>query len=739
MKRLHTLPLLLLTALAASAQDNVRAAFAQFTDGNGYVRSSVSNDDGRTANEKKEFRVPASEADKLLAVYRAFDLDAPRCVYYRRQDAHSAEKWRWDDFGQGFHVGGWDDVNVVYAQYLEPCADGTHRVRCALQWKLVGQAETGYFEGRTIVTSQRETTATSSRPIPSPTAANRLPLFRAIAQFLDAPATRSAQVASWDRKPADGQWTSLYNIYGFTLSGQDSLGLAQLYEAFNDARTTAYSFIRKSPGETLAQEVSVLLNPRGTKSVFPLGQQRNWDIVIAYVNDPDYAGRRYAFILWSYYDRSRNQTVGEVIVSNVDKSQLHGGSRRGTGVPGNLFHKPGDYGHLYPFVGLVGNATTSSAPARFTSTPAAETPVAPVVSVAPVAESLVTPATTELQGILADKETVRVQTRRGETYETVDRADELRQRGVDLAALRTELAELQRDLGTQRALYADEVERCNRQFNAQADSARRRMESRMEELRATYEARCGELARRSGTMSSRQFERQMQQAATDYRNALNELRPEYTLTMERLADDFRRCLTDLETRYANTTALFDTDGNPNAFFQKLFTGLTAAFRGDGTVTDTYIAAKLRRLCALAAPDLGRAQRDFYQREIAALQSHQLSDNAITADELRSAARYLSGRTPRADQGTSPAKVFRREFREQYDRARRALKTANDADSQAAAEPYVQALCDLCEQYAPSLPAPDRADAIRQLNRLRSHYLRVSLHNLTDRAVQALSR
>ena len=502
-----------------------------------------------------QFTVPLAEREVVDAMYEAFDQDSLWCTQYRWQDAFSAHNRPIDIEVPSYHLrtSSEDKVNVLWGGFFNIdgpvvghfSADNLHRLAAdsvfapgltlyrdyVLQWWYDGQ---GNIQGNMQrITFPANTQRPCVRPVSEPKYAPLLRAIRAFTMRKDVPMSRSL---SFRRAAADGQWTHLYNTYGFNIPlSMERDVLLPLYDAFEQTKHRSYRYLNKPAGETAA-DVQIVINEQGR--TIGLGLQTDWNIVYAYFTDEDYPRNRYVYALWYRADVPRRRIVGELIAVNTERPD--GGT-------------------------LVQPYVQRTVPTYLWRLSAGDVPQQTGADM----DALRPPLNLTLD--MQDMRTLLSVGAPGSERYNPDLTAKMRQRGMDVTALYIELDTMRQRAQNQRTAMIHEMDVLTESYHTGLHNI-------------------GELLKVN--MPSAAYSRMSEQERRQY---LDNVRQDYQRQTDELGKDYRQKIQALPAKYPGTNVqFFDPDGQPTAFTRRVAEGLMRAFRGDGSLTDEDISELLRQ-------------------------------------------------------------------------------------------------------------------------------------------------
>lgn len=584
MKRTLLFSLLMLVATATQAQRHVEQALERLMTCpnaretlNSHCLPSAVPGQCESRREYFQFTVPLAEREVVDAMYEAFDLDSLWCTQYRRQDAFSAHNRPIDIEVPSYHLrtSSEDKVNVLWGGFFNIdgsvvghfSADNLHRLAAdsvfdasltlyryyILQWWYDGQ---GNIQGNMQrITFPANTQRPCVRPVSEPKYAPLLQAIRAFTMRKDVPMSRSL---SFRRAAADGQWTHLYNTYGFNIPlSMECDVLLPLYDAFEATKHRSYRYLNKPAGETAA-DVQIVINEQGR--TIGLGLQTDWNIVYAYFTDEDYPRNRYVYALWYRADVPRRRIVGELIEINTERPD--GGTLVRPYVQRTV---PTYLWRLTP-AAVVG-ASSADALASSPVSPAASRPVVGHFS----ADSPLSSAPFDLTLDMHDMRTLLSVGAPGSERYDPDLTAKMRQRGVDVTGLYIELDTMRQRAQDQRTAMIREMDVLTESYHTGLHNI-------------------GELLKVNTPSAA--YSRMTEQERRQY---LDNVRQEYQRQADEWGEDYRQKIQALPAKYPGTNVqFFAPDGQPTAFTRRVAEGLMRAFRGDGSLTDEDISELLRQ-------------------------------------------------------------------------------------------------------------------------------------------------
>ena len=310
-----------------------------------------------------------------------------------------------------------------------------------------------------------------------------------------------------------------------------------------------------------------------------------------------------------------------------------------------------------------------------------------------------------------------------------DASEEVKKRGLDLNALENETNAQALGFAVNKHLYMQDLQLYS---DAYTETTRT--------LKENFESNWAVIKREQ--LNDINDEEQL----AAYRSALSELSASYTTSLQRASANYTATLDTLRRQYGEALSFFTADGRPGRFVKKVQEQLIGAYRSDGSLTDAYVAAKLRELAVFAASMENVDEQRALRQRLVLLRSN--SSGTLADEALSDAIVCLGGARYTEDVRTS--KDFDRRFNRDYKDARKALRrfSRSPMDYSYNLTVYLRLLSALCQDSAPLASKP--ADYVLRLSELRSEILaasqRVYIENsiivnylsLIDRAIEALS-
>ena len=599
MKKTILFSLLMLTATATQAQRHVEQALERLMTCpnaretlNSHCLPSAAPGQCQSRREYFQFTVPLVEREVVDALYEAFDQDRLWCTQYRRQDAFSAHNRPIDIEVPAYHLrtSSEDKVNVLWGGFFNInspvvgassadspvaprpvvggarpvvghfSADNLHRLAAdsvfapgltlyryyILQWWYDGQ---GNIQGNMQrITFPANTQRPDVRPVSEPKYAPLLRAIRAFTSRKDVPMSRSL---SFRRAAADGQWTHIYNTYGFNIPlSQERDVLLPLYEAFEQTKGRSYRYLNKPAGEA-AQDVQIVINEQGR--TIGLGLQSDWNIVYAYFTDEDYPRNRYVYALWYRADVPRRRIVGELIEVNTERPD------GGTLVQPYVQRTVPTY---------LWRLSSGDAPQQTgTDMDALRPPLAQTID-------------------MQDMRTLLSVGAPGSERYNPDLTAKMRQRGMDVTALYIELDTMRQRAQEQRTAMIHEMD-------VLAESYQTGLRNIRDLLKVNW--------------FPEEYSRMTEQERHQH---LDNIRHEYQRQADKWGQDYRQRMQALPKMFPSATVhFFGPDGQPTDFTRRVAEGLMHAFRGDGSLTDEDLSELLRQYAEFTARNSNTAYRE----------------------------------------------------------------------------------------------------------------------------------
>lgn len=660
--------------------------------------------------------LPAAQRPLIDNFYAAVEADGDVCTRYERQDAHSAHTWDYHVSlpGKSVKIGTDAETNLLLGGFIDAAATPTAYHYYILTWKPTP-------DGKNITGRLHHYKIDAETKHPNILQPSR-PSYAALTDAVHAFAEENSQLTvsrslHWSRLAATGRWINMYSTWGFRAPlSEESRLLTPLYKAFEAERPHAYRYLNKPAGEK-AENVSIIVGPDNAN--FGLGSQTDWNILYAYFTDEDFPENRYVYALWYKADVPRQQIVGELFVINTERPN------------GGIIRNPFIQSTVPAYLWQMGaTPTTASQLTAYEATirplPSLVTRDNDVIELPTLSDDTINAELRMMHNILSRKQVLYRTNGKDAGY---DASEDVKKRGLDLNTLENEANAQALGFAVNKHLYLQDLQLYSDAYNETTRTLKENFESNWAVIKREQLNDINDEAK-----------------LNSYRSALSELSSSYTTSLQRASANYTATLDTLRRQYGEALSFFTADGRPGLFFQKVQKQIIDAYRSDGSLTDAYVAAKLRELAIFAASMENADEQRTLRRHLVLLRSN--SSGTMADEALSDAIVRLGGEHTTA--GVRTAKDFDRRFNRDYSSAKKALRrfSRNPMDNYYNLGVYLRLLSAVCQDSAPLASNP--ADYVQRLSELRSQILAASLRvyvdngiivnylSMIDRAIEALS-
>ncbi len=691
------------------------------------------------------FQIPLAQRSLIDDFYAAFEADKEHCTQYERDDAHSAHTWAVPIQVPGTTFKASVDAYTNYLQggFINPSITPTAYFYYVLTWEPAPDGQTIF--GRVNLFSIDATTQYPA--IRQPSTPSYSALLTAINAFTSSPQNNVSSSLHWARAAATGQWVRRYNTWGFNFPlERESQLLSPLYRAFEAERPRAYRFLNKPAGQK-AENVSIIVDNQGGN--LGLGSQTDWNIIYAYFADEDFPENRYVYALWYKADVPRQRIVGELMEINTERPN------------GGVINNPFIQQSVPDYLWHIGETTQKG---TATLTEYRTEPISSQTLTGTHGEQLVlsyegkanyadaSPEFATLRKVLSSSEFFTYKQGASTISTSVDCAAGLRNRGMDLDALSSELESSAHSFDTERSLYANAMSTYAKLFGETNAGLKQDLEIQTNEATWTREQALERLMETRKQLPKDDYAKQLTNINEQYASALRKISSDYSQALQASNEEYEQQLRQLSEEYNGRMSFFNSDGTPDEFIHRVFNHLITAYHADGTLLDAAVARKMSTLAQLVAELGDKESKALYLNRLQLLQKKRYS--TLADADLTEAVVQLGGE--RGTPGITTAKQFSKHFNKQSNAVASAIKRygrGRNANLNTVSY-YLTQLSTLCQNSASLAERP--AEYIDRLNQLRSDFADANvkhytgryhyqveditpIHTLFDKAIEAFSR